>query len=156
MRGACGGARAALSLGGDGAEGGCAGRLHQYGSRAQRIAAACLLRRLCAGGALARAAHQMGPGTLDIDILSYHAEAGRHGDPHPRPAARLCSYPLRDIAPGWRHPISGAGMSYCCLLLNEEFIKTLIVECPLLSGICLIRLIITICDNGSCGLNTVA
>ncbi len=51
-----------------------------------------------------------GPRTLDIDIISYHDEV--HGAmaqiPHPRLAARgFVLYPLRDIAPGWRHPVSG-------------------------------------------------
>ena len=55
-----------------------------------------------------------GPRTLDIDILSYHAvvQDGLAQIPHPRLAARaFVLYPLRDIAPGWRHPISGAGVS---------------------------------------------
>ena len=55
-----------------------------------------------------------GPRTLDIDILSYHAEVqgGLAEIPHPRLAARaFVLYPLRDIAPGWRHPISGAGVN---------------------------------------------
>jgi 2-amino-4-hydroxy-6-hydroxymethyldihydropteridine diphosphokinase len=51
-----------------------------------------------------------GPRTLDIDIVSYHDEIHAHGAqiPHPRLAARaFVLYPLRDIAPGWRHPLSG-------------------------------------------------
>jgi 2-amino-4-hydroxy-6-hydroxymethyldihydropteridine diphosphokinase len=54
-----------------------------------------------------------GPRTLDIDILSFHAvvQGGLAQIPHPRLAARaFVLYPLRDIAPGWRHPISGAGV----------------------------------------------
>ena len=52
---------------------------------------------------------QWGPRTLDIDIVSYHDEV--HGAmaqiPHPRMATRgFVLYPLRDIAPGWRHPHS--------------------------------------------------
>jgi len=55
-----------------------------------------------------------GPRTLDIDILSYHDEIHAHMAqiPHPRLAARaFVLYPLRDTAPGWRHPISGVGVS---------------------------------------------
>ena len=51
-----------------------------------------------------------GPRTLDIDILSYHDEIHAHMAqiPHPRMASRaFVLYPLRDIAPGWRHPQSG-------------------------------------------------
>jgi len=51
-----------------------------------------------------------GPRTLDIDILSYHVEAqsGLVQIPHPLMARRaFVLYPLRDIAPGWRHPSSG-------------------------------------------------
>ena len=54
-----------------------------------------------------------GPRTLDIDILSYHAlvQGGLAEIPHPRLAARaFVLYPLCDIAPGWRHPVSGAGV----------------------------------------------
>jgi 2-amino-4-hydroxy-6-hydroxymethyldihydropteridine diphosphokinase len=51
-----------------------------------------------------------GPRTLDIDIVSYHDEIHTHMAqiPHPRLGARaFVLYPLRDIAPGWRHPLSG-------------------------------------------------
>jgi 2-amino-4-hydroxy-6-hydroxymethyldihydropteridine diphosphokinase len=54
---------------------------------------------------------QWGARTLDIDIVSYHDEIHTNMAqiPHPRLAARaFVLYPLRDIAPGWRHPISGA------------------------------------------------
>ena len=54
---------------------------------------------------------QWGPRTLDIDIISYHGAAHMHGAqiPHPRLAERaFVLRPLADIAPGWRHPISGA------------------------------------------------
>jgi 2-amino-4-hydroxy-6-hydroxymethyldihydropteridine diphosphokinase len=54
---------------------------------------------------------QWGPRTLDIDIVSYHNEIhiNMAQIPHPRLAARaFVLYPLRDIAPGWRHPLSGA------------------------------------------------
>ena len=53
---------------------------------------------------------QWGPRTLDIDILSYHDEAHLFGAqiPHPRLADRaFVLRPLYDIAPGWRHPMTG-------------------------------------------------
>ena len=53
---------------------------------------------------------QWGPRTLDIDIVSYHGEAHAHGAhiPHPRLADRaFVLRPLADIAPGWRHPLTG-------------------------------------------------
>lgn len=53
---------------------------------------------------------QWGPRTLDIDIISYHDETHLHMAqiPHPRLEDRaFVLYPLRDIAPGWRHPMSG-------------------------------------------------
>ena len=51
-----------------------------------------------------------GPRTLDIDILSYHGEAHVFGAqiPHPRLGERaFVLRPLADIAPGWRHPVTG-------------------------------------------------
>jgi 2-amino-4-hydroxy-6-hydroxymethyldihydropteridine diphosphokinase len=53
---------------------------------------------------------QWGPRTLDIDIVSYHNEIHGFGAqiPHPRLGARaFVLRPLADIAPGWRHPVSG-------------------------------------------------
>ena len=54
-----------------------------------------------------------GPRTLDIDILSYHGEAHVFGAqiPHPRLGERaFVLRPLADIAPGWRHPITGVAI----------------------------------------------
>lgn len=53
---------------------------------------------------------QWGPRTLDIDIVSYHGETHAHGAhiPHPRLVDRaFVLRPLADIAPGWRHPLTG-------------------------------------------------
>ncbi|MBM3485464.1 MAG: 2-amino-4-hydroxy-6-hydroxymethyldihydropteridine diphosphokinase [Alphaproteobacteria bacterium] len=49
---------------------------------------------------------------LDLDLLDYHglrrAEPGGLILPHPRMVARaFVLLPLADIAPGWRHPVSG-------------------------------------------------
>jgi 2-amino-4-hydroxy-6-hydroxymethyldihydropteridine diphosphokinase len=50
------------------------------------------------------------PRTLDLDILDYdgRVEDGPPMLPHPRIEARaFVLIPLRDVAPGWRHPASG-------------------------------------------------
>jgi 2-amino-4-hydroxy-6-hydroxymethyldihydropteridine diphosphokinase len=51
-----------------------------------------------------------GPRTLDIDILDYRQQICHHRIdlPHPRLAQRgFVLQPLRQIAPAWRHPVSG-------------------------------------------------
>ena len=50
------------------------------------------------------------PRTLDLDILDYdgRVEQGPPVLPHPRMETRaFVLIPLRDIAPRWRHPVSG-------------------------------------------------
>jgi len=54
------------------------------------------------------------PRTLDLDLLAYHelvtSAPARQGPqlPHPRLAAReFVLAPLCEIAPGWRHPVTG-------------------------------------------------
>lgn len=50
------------------------------------------------------------PRTLDLDLIDYDHRI-EHGDPelpHPRMETRaFVLVPLRDIAPDWRHPVSG-------------------------------------------------
>ena len=51
-----------------------------------------------------------GPRTLDIDVLDYrgHIRDQRMVLPHPRIAQRaFVVVPLYDIAPNWRHPLTG-------------------------------------------------
>ncbi len=53
------------------------------------------------------------PRTLDLDILDYDGkvEAGPPQLPHPRLESRaFVLVPLRDVAPDWRHPVSGKGI----------------------------------------------
>jgi 2-amino-4-hydroxy-6-hydroxymethyldihydropteridine diphosphokinase len=50
------------------------------------------------------------PRTLDLDLLDYRGEihAGALVLPHPALARRaFVLEPLRDVAPQWRHPVSG-------------------------------------------------
>jgi 2-amino-4-hydroxy-6-hydroxymethyldihydropteridine diphosphokinase len=50
------------------------------------------------------------PRSLDIDLIDYDGriEAGPPQLPHPRLGGRaFVLVPLRDIAPAWRHPVSG-------------------------------------------------
>lgn len=51
-----------------------------------------------------------GPRTLDLDLLAYDVEVtytpGGLAVPHPRLHERgFVLFPLRDVAPGWRHPV---------------------------------------------------
>jgi 2-amino-4-hydroxy-6-hydroxymethyldihydropteridine diphosphokinase len=55
-------------------------------------------------------AERNSPRPLDLDILDYNArvEAGPPTLPHPRLHERgFVLIPLRDVAPDWRHPVSG-------------------------------------------------
>jgi len=52
------------------------------------------------------------PRSLDLDLLDYDGLVRREAPvlPHPRLHQRaFVLFPLRDVAPGWRHPVSGAG-----------------------------------------------
>jgi 2-amino-4-hydroxy-6-hydroxymethyldihydropteridine diphosphokinase len=54
------------------------------------------------------------PRAVDLDILDYDGlvRADAPMLPHPRMQARgFVLLPLRDVAPGWRHPVSGAGLA---------------------------------------------
>ena len=54
------------------------------------------------------------PRTLDLDILDYEGrvEAGPPVLPHPRLDERaFVLVPLADIAPAWRHPVSGKSVA---------------------------------------------
>jgi len=54
------------------------------------------------------------PRTLDLDLIDYDGriEDGPPQLPHPRMQARaFVLVPLRDVAPNWRHPVSGRSVS---------------------------------------------
>jgi 2-amino-4-hydroxy-6-hydroxymethyldihydropteridine diphosphokinase len=53
------------------------------------------------------------PRTLDLDLLDYNGviQSGPPSLPHPRMQDRaFVLVPLRDVAPGWRHPVNGLGL----------------------------------------------
>ena len=54
------------------------------------------------------------PRTLDLDLIDYEGrvEAGPPELPHPRMAGRaFVLLPLAEVAPGWRHPVTGQPVS---------------------------------------------
>ncbi|MFA7275347.1 MAG: dihydropteroate synthase [Pseudobdellovibrionaceae bacterium] len=78
------------------------------------------------------------PRVLDLDILAYHNEIVNMPDlviPHPRMEGRaFVLYPLRDIAPGWRHPSSGRVIEQLVAQLTAgQHIRK--VEAPQIMGI---------------------
>jgi len=56
------------------------------------------------------------PRLIDLDLLDYRGETAARGTgrailPHPRMAGRaFVLRPLADLAPAWRHPLSGAAI----------------------------------------------
>jgi len=62
------------------------------------------------------------PRTLDLDLIDYQGwvEQGAPVLPHPRIAERgFVLIPLRDVAPGWRHPVSAATVESLIAALPE-------------------------------------
>ena len=63
------------------------------------------------------------PRTLDLDLIDYHGrvEEGPPVLPHPRMAQRaFVLIPLFDIAPNWRHPVTGHSVAELIAALPEE------------------------------------
>jgi 2-amino-4-hydroxy-6-hydroxymethyldihydropteridine diphosphokinase len=63
------------------------------------------------------------PRTLDLDIVDYdgRVESGPPALPHPRLAGRaFVLLPLRDVAPGWRDPVSGQTVDQLIAALPES------------------------------------
>ena len=68
-------------------------------------------------------ARRNAPRTLDLDLLDYNGlvEAGPPILPHPRLQERaFVLVPLSDIAPEWRHPVSGLSVSTLIAALPRE------------------------------------
>jgi len=62
------------------------------------------------------------PRTLDLDILDYEGrvEQGPPVLPHPRMTARaFVLVPLADVAPNWRHPVTGESVASLLAALPE-------------------------------------
>jgi 2-amino-4-hydroxy-6-hydroxymethyldihydropteridine diphosphokinase len=63
------------------------------------------------------------PRTLDLDLIDYNGrvEAGPPVLPHPRIETRgFVLIPLREIAPRWRHPASGAAIDDLIMALPDD------------------------------------
>ena len=78
------------------------------------VALLALLHRVESGLGRARGARNA-PRTVDLDLLDYEGMVRAGPDapilPHPRMAERgFVLLPLRDIAPDWRHPVTGASV----------------------------------------------
>ena len=63
--------------------------------------------------------------TLDLDLLDYRGEVSGPevlpNLPHPRMGERaFVLLPLRDLAPGWQHPASGAGIAALIEALDAD------------------------------------
>ncbi|HWU24887.1 MAG TPA: 2-amino-4-hydroxy-6-hydroxymethyldihydropteridine diphosphokinase [Rhizomicrobium sp.] len=63
------------------------------------------------------------PRPLDLDLLDYHGrvEAGPPELPHPRMGGRgFVLIPMAQVAPGWRHPVSGITVEEMIAMLPAE------------------------------------
>jgi 2-amino-4-hydroxy-6-hydroxymethyldihydropteridine diphosphokinase len=68
------------------------------------------------------------PRTLDLDLLDYdgRVEEGAPQLPHPRIETRaFVLVPLREVAPDWRHPLSGCSVSELIARLPPDGIERL-------------------------------
>lgn len=67
------------------------------------------------------------PRTLDLDLLDHDGlvlDTPRLTLPHPRMSARaFVLLPLAEVAPGWRHPVTGAGVHALVAALPEQEIR---------------------------------
>jgi len=77
------------------------------------------------------------PRTLDLDLIDYHgrAEDGPPILPHPRVAERaFVLMPLADVAPNWRHPVSGIGIGELIAALPEAERRSVVPISTLTAG----------------------
>lgn len=63
--------------------------------------------------------------SIDLDLIAYHDEVIEEGDtlivPHPRMQERaFVLLPLQEIAPQWRHPVSGKGLEELTAALPDD------------------------------------
>jgi 2-amino-4-hydroxy-6-hydroxymethyldihydropteridine diphosphokinase len=69
------------------------------------------------------------PRTLDLDLIAYggRIEEGQPQLPHPRMETRaFVLVPLRDVAPEWRHPVSGRTVSELISAVSEDEVEPLL------------------------------
>lgn len=75
------------------------------------------------------------PRTLDLDLIDYDGRI-EHGPvtlPHPRIAERgFVLIPLADVAPGWRHPVSGETVQALIAALPDTERKAIRPSGPML------------------------
>lgn len=64
------------------------------------------------------------PKGIDLDLIDYHGKVQTTSDPilpHPRMHARgFVLLPLREIAPGWVHPVSGSDLATLIAALPDD------------------------------------
>jgi 2-amino-4-hydroxy-6-hydroxymethyldihydropteridine diphosphokinase len=66
------------------------------------------------------------PRRIDLDLLDFHGETAPGGPgkailPHPRLAGRaFVVRPLADLAPGWRHPVTGTPIEALVAALPQD------------------------------------
>ena len=64
------------------------------------------------------------PRTLDLDLLDYDGRVITESEltlPHPRMATRsFVLVPLQDVAPRWRHPVTGQGLAELLAALPDR------------------------------------
>ena len=80
-----------------------------------------------------RRSERNAPRTLDLDLLDYDGliQTGPPELPHPRMEERaFVLLPLRDVAPYWRHPVSGLAVDALISRLPPSDIRALPVEEP--------------------------
>jgi 2-amino-4-hydroxy-6-hydroxymethyldihydropteridine diphosphokinase len=73
------------------------------------------------------------PRTLDLDLIDYQGrvEEGPPILPHPRMAERaFVLIPLADVAPGWRHPVTGRSVAELIAALPQESRATVVRLTP--------------------------
>jgi 2-amino-4-hydroxy-6-hydroxymethyldihydropteridine diphosphokinase len=79
-----------------------------------------------------RRSERNAPRTLDLDLLDYEGriEPGPPELPHPRMAERgFVLIPLGNIAPEWRHPVTGRSVQSLIAALSQEQRKARELRC---------------------------
>ena len=77
------------------------------------------------GANLEHPVHGSPRATLDLDLLDFRGHVTSAGEvpqlPHPRLRERaFVLLPLREVAPDWRHPVSGQGLAELIAALSPD------------------------------------